>query len=196
MNRIVIVSTIMTASFLSFNVGADGNVDRPLAERESNNRMQGDLVSQVDQRELRNQERPSMGTDSERGRLGSEQRNRQMLSRESKETTRSSDKEDNLNRRSDDTGKNVKDRDDKTLTPMDQGSSEQDRKIVALIRNEVVKNDQLSLYARNSKIIVRDGNVTLRGPVRSNEEIQIIEKIATKHSAGGKVDNQLEVVSE
>jgi hyperosmotically inducible protein len=214
MNRIVIVSTIVTASFLSFNVGADESVDRSMTVRDSDvsqsDTRQRKVDTQVNQDKLENQRRLDASSKDERGRLESNERDVEdsnisaetrlkegrTVSRESNVASRSSDMEREMNRKSDDSGKNVKDKDDKTLTPMDQGNSEEDRKIVALIRNDVVNHDNLSFYARNSKIIVRDGNVTLRGPVRSNDEVQTIEKIAKQHIAGGKVDNQLEVVPE
>jgi hyperosmotically inducible protein len=92
----------------------------------------------------------------------------------------------------DNTARNKRDRDEATLTPADQGHSKSDREMTAKIRRAVVKNDQLSITAKNIKIITVDGKVTLRGPVKSAQERSIIDSIAQKAHAGS-VDNQLEV---
>lgn len=95
----------------------------------------------------------------------------------------------------DNTGKNVRDRDERdenAKTADDAGGSSSDRELAAAIRREVVKDDSLSMSAHNSKIIVEDGRVTLRGPVKSNDERRKVEAIAKKH-AKGQVMNQLEV---
>lgn len=45
-----------------------------------------------------------------------------------------------------------------------------DRAITQKIRKAIHEDNSLSTYAHNIKIITRDGKVTLRGPVRSEEE--------------------------
>src|SRR5580693_3346466 len=45
-----------------------------------------------------------------------------------------------------------------------------ERDMAAQIRKSVVDDKALSTYAHNVKIIVADGTVTLRGPVRTEEE--------------------------
>lgn len=96
----------------------------------------------------------------------------------------------------DDTGRNVRDRDDRTLTPMDQGGSEQDRSITAEIRRAVTDRDELSINAKNVKIITRDGVVTLRGPVKSPAEKTTIASLAKQANGVKRVDDQLEVERE
>lgn len=93
----------------------------------------------------------------------------------------------------DNTRVNTRDRDDRTLTPMDQGNSEQDRRITQDLRKAVVGADELSWSAKNVKIITRDGQVTLRGVVKSAEEKQRIDELARTAAGVTKVDNQLEV---
>ena len=94
----------------------------------------------------------------------------------------------------DNSERNVRDRnDDATLTPMDQGGSEQDRTITQQIRKAVVANDNLSTNAHNVKIITVDAVVTLRGPVKSAEEQATIVSLAQKTNGVKRVDNQLEV---
>lgn len=93
----------------------------------------------------------------------------------------------------DDTARNARDSKGNTLTPFDQGGSEADREISAAIRKALVDNDQLSMNAHNVKIITRDGQVTLRGPVKSTAEKTTIANVAAKTTGVKGVDNQLEV---
>lgn len=88
---------------------------------------------------------------------------------------------------------NARDRNGSTLTPMDQGSGEQDRRITQQIRQAVVKDGSLSFTAKNVKIITINGKVTLRGPVKTDAESAAIESAAKKVAGGGQVDNFLEV---
>lgn len=88
---------------------------------------------------------------------------------------------------------NVRDKGGKTLTPMDQGPSEEDRKITQLIRQSVVKDGSLSFTAKNVKIITINGKVTLRGPVKTAAERSAIETAARNVTGVGQVDNQLEI---
>ncbi len=88
---------------------------------------------------------------------------------------------------------NERDRDHKSLTPMDQGPSEGDRKITQLIRQAVVKDGSLSFTAKNVKIITIGGKVTLRGPVKTDAERSAIEAEAKNVAGVSQVDNQLEV---
>ncbi len=92
----------------------------------------------------------------------------------------------------DNTGKNVRDRSDATLTPGDQGNSDQDIQTTVRIRRALMSNDQLSTLAKNIKIITVDGKVTLRGPVNTDQEKQTIEA-AVKQAGAATVDNQLEI---
>jgi sporulation protein YlmC with PRC-barrel domain len=93
----------------------------------------------------------------------------------------------------DNTARNVRDRDHRTLTPLDQGNSHADIDITAQIRKEIIATKEMSVDARNVKIITKDGYVTLRGPVSSSYEKSVIGEIATRIAGAGNVDNQLEV---
>ncbi len=92
----------------------------------------------------------------------------------------------------DNTGRNRRDREERSLDPLDQGNSRADIEITARIRSALVGNDYLSTNAKNVKIITRGGQVTLRGPVNSEEERRLIFDLASE-AAPGRVDNQLEV---
>jgi hyperosmotically inducible protein len=87
---------------------------------------------------------------------------------------------------------NERDRSSASKTPIDQNENEFDIKITAAVRKRIMDAD-VSLNARNVKIITQDGNVTLRGPVKSEGEKDIIEQIAKDVAGKAKVDSQLEV---
>jgi osmotically-inducible protein OsmY len=93
----------------------------------------------------------------------------------------------------DNTARNVRDRNNQTLTPLDQGSSKSDMETTKQIRKEIIADKNMSLYARNVKIITVDGRVTLRGPVNTVEEKHLIGEIAARIARTENVDNQLEV---
>jgi hyperosmotically inducible protein len=93
----------------------------------------------------------------------------------------------------DNTEKNERDRSGKTKTAEDQSNSPEDVKITAAIRRAVVKDDSLTMTAKNVKIITVNGQVTLRGPVNSAEEKTKIEALAKSAAGDAKVRNQLEV---
>ncbi len=95
----------------------------------------------------------------------------------------------------DNTRRNVRDRDDRSLTPINQGNSKSDIATTAQIRKEIIAGKNMSVNARNVKIITNNGQVTLRGPVNTAEEKSIIGEIADRIAREGHVDNQLEVKS-
>jgi hyperosmotically inducible periplasmic protein len=91
---------------------------------------------------------------------------------------------------------NERDRDPAALTPGDQGESEADRSITQRIRQDVVKDDGLSMAAKNVKIITVDGMVTLRGPVKSDLERRTIGALARGAPGVKQVDNQLDIQAD
>jgi hyperosmotically inducible periplasmic protein len=93
----------------------------------------------------------------------------------------------------DNTKVNTRDRADDSLTADQQKESQSDREITRRIRQSLVKDESLSTYAHNVKIITRDGQVTLKGPVRSENEKQTIEVKATEVAGENKVTNQLDI---
>ncbi len=95
----------------------------------------------------------------------------------------------------DNTARNSRDRQDQTLTPLKQGNSKTDVATTAQIRKEIIADKNMSVNARNVKIITIDGQVTLRGPVKSAEEKRLLGEIAERSLHSGNVDNQLEVES-
>lgn len=93
----------------------------------------------------------------------------------------------------DNSAKNERDRSGDTLTSGDQSNSPEDLKITQAIRQAVMKDDSLTMTAKNVKIITAGGQVTLRGPVNTAEEKLKIDQLAKSAAGEAKVDNQLEV---
>jgi len=93
----------------------------------------------------------------------------------------------------DNTKSNQRDRDPGAVTADQQKMSKPDQETARTIRQSVYKDKTLSTYAHNVKIIVQDGTVTLKGPVRSDEEKESVFKKAAAVAGDGKVVNQLEV---
>ena len=77
-----------------------------------------------------------------------------------------------------------------------QRTSPADQNLTRQIRRAIVTDKSLSTYAHNVKIISQDGQVTLRGPVRSDEEKRVVEAKATEIAGAGKVINDLQVAQK
>lgn len=78
-------------------------------------------------------------------------------------------------------------------TADNQSNVKADRETTAHIRKAIIADKSLSTYAHNIKIITRSGTVTLKGPVRSEDEKQKIEADAASVVAGENVVDQLTV---
>jgi hyperosmotically inducible periplasmic protein len=81
----------------------------------------------------------------------------------------------------------------KDMSADQQSENAADRKLAQQVRRAIVKDKSLSTYAHNVKVIVRDGNITLKGPVRSEQEKSAVEKAAAKAGGSGKINNELTV---
>jgi osmotically-inducible protein OsmY len=68
-----------------------------------------------------------------------------------------------------------------------------DRALTQKIRKAIHEDTTLSTYAHNIKIISQDGKVTLRGPVRSEDEKNNIEAKAVAIAGQGNVTDELEI---
>lgn len=104
-------------------------------------------------------------------------------------------KTDATSHAADDSGRNLGE-DGSQPTPLDQGESETDRTITQSIRSTVVERDDLSVNAKNVKIITRNGVVTLRGPVADARERDSIVAIANAQRGVTQVDNRLEPLQQ
>ena len=80
------------------------------------------------------------------------------------------------------------------VTADQQSSAATDRHLTAKIRKSLIADKALSMDAHNVKIITQNGTVTLKGPVKSEEEKQEVASRAAEAVGGAdKVDNQLTV---
>lgn len=91
------------------------------------------------------------------------------------------------------TRRNRRDRDPNALTADNQSESRDDLQTAAAIRRSITKDDSLSTNAHNVKIIARDGTVTLRGPVDSDDEKTTIVNDAKRVARGARIVDELEV---
>lgn len=80
------------------------------------------------------------------------------------------------------------------VTADKQKMNASDSDVTKKIRHSVMADKSLSTYAHNVKIITQNGKVTLRGPVRSDDEKQTIAMKAADVAGGAaNIDNQLTV---
>lgn len=96
----------------------------------------------------------------------------------------------------DNTSINERDRNGTLPTAGDQSESDVDLQATQLIREALVKENNLSTTAKNVKIITIKGVVTLRGPVNSEAEKAHIEQVAKKIAGVKNVDNHLEIIKK
>jgi len=78
-------------------------------------------------------------------------------------------------------------------TADNQNENTSDRTITQRIRRSITADNSLSTYAHNVKIVTQGGQVTLKGPVRSEDEKQMIASKAADVVGAEKVTNQLTV---
>jgi osmotically-inducible protein OsmY len=93
----------------------------------------------------------------------------------------------------DNTKTNQRDKNKAEPTADQQKENQSDRELTQQIRRAIVQDKSLSTYAHNVKIISEDGMVTLKGPVRSEEEKTAVEAKASEIAGKDKVTSQLEV---
>jgi hyperosmotically inducible periplasmic protein len=93
----------------------------------------------------------------------------------------------------DNTAVNERDRSGETNTSGDQSNSSADLKTTQAIRQALMKDDELSMTAKNIKVITANGQVTLRGPVKTTQEKAKITQIARSAAGGAQIADQLEV---
>jgi osmotically-inducible protein OsmY len=93
----------------------------------------------------------------------------------------------------DNTATNERDRSGETKTSGDQSNSSADLKTTQAVRQALMKDDELSATAKDIKVITANGQVTLRGPVKTAQEKAKIDQLAKSAAGGAKIDNQLDV---
>lgn len=89
---------------------------------------------------------------------------------------------------------NTKQNKDQTSPAADQQKmNPADRAITQKIRKAIHDDANLSMYAHNIKIITQDGKVTLRGPVRTEDEKNSLEAKAVSVAGQDNVTDLLAV---
>ena len=88
---------------------------------------------------------------------------------------------------------NERDRNKNEPTADQQKENRSDRDITQQIRQAIMKDKSLSTYAHNVKIITQNGQVTLKGPVRSEDEKKTVEAKATEVAGEDKVTSELDI---
>lgn len=93
---------------------------------------------------------------------------------------------DNTKTNQGDASKGATTADQQKMGPVDQYITNQ-------IRSSIMKDKSLSTYAHNIKIITQAGMVTLKGPVRSEDEKSAVEAKAQKIAGASNVTSELTV---
>ena len=94
----------------------------------------------------------------------------------------------------DNTKINKRDRSSGEVTADQQKANAADRDLTKKIRQSVMADKSLSSYAHNVKIISQDGAVTLKGPVKSDDEKKaIVAKAVAVVGSADKVTDRMSV---
>jgi len=93
-------------------------------------------------------------------------------------------------------GKSMQFRNPSASTADQQKENRSDRETTRQIRRAIVKDKSLSTYAHNVKVISENGMVTLKGPVRSEEEKQAVESKAAEVAGQDKVQSEIQVANK
>jgi osmotically-inducible protein OsmY len=94
----------------------------------------------------------------------------------------------------DNTAVNQRDRSSAEPTADQQKNNKTDRDLTASIRKSVVGDKSLSTYAHNIKIVSQNGTVTLKGPVKSDDERKsVIAKAVAACGSADKVHDEISV---
>jgi hyperosmotically inducible protein len=93
----------------------------------------------------------------------------------------------------DNTRMNQQDRNSNEATADQQKADRSDLEITQQIRKSIISDKSLSTYGHNVKVITQNGMVTLKGPVRSEEEKKAVEAKAAEVAGADKVTNEIDV---
>ena len=93
----------------------------------------------------------------------------------------------------DNTKVNTRDRAKGAVTADQQKDNPRDRDLTQQIRRALMQDKTLSTYAHNVKVVAQGGRVTLKGPVRSDDERKAVEAKAVAVAGADQVTNQLSI---
>lgn len=88
---------------------------------------------------------------------------------------------------------NSKTNKDHAQTADSQSNAKADRQITTSVRKAILADKDLSTYAHNIKIITVNGAVTLKGPVKSEDEKQKIASDIASVVSADQISNELTV---
>ena len=92
---------------------------------------------------------------------------------------------------------NTKSNDNASQTTADrQSNAPSDRELTQSVRKAIMQDKTLSSYAHNVKVVSQNGEVTLSGPVRSDDEKQAIVAKAAEVAGKDRVVNNLMVAPQ
>jgi hyperosmotically inducible protein len=101
---------------------------------------------------------------------------------------------DNKTVSKDNTAVNKGDRAANAQTADQQSNGKSDLEMTRQIRRAIVSDKSLSTYAHNVKIITQHGQVTLKGPVRTEEEKTAVQAKAADVAGAANVTSEVSVV--
>ena len=93
----------------------------------------------------------------------------------------------------DNTKVNQRDRAQGAVTADQQKENAGDRELTQKIRRALMNDKTLSSYAHNVKVVSQDGQVTLKGPVRTEVEKKSVEAKATEVAGEGHVTSEISI---
>jgi hyperosmotically inducible periplasmic protein len=93
----------------------------------------------------------------------------------------------------DNTTLNQRDRNTNEPTADQQKDNRPDRDVTQQIRRAIAKDKSLSTDAHNVKVITQNGQVTLKGPVRSENEKRALEAKAAEIAGPDRVTSELDI---
>jgi hyperosmotically inducible periplasmic protein len=89
---------------------------------------------------------------------------------------------------------NQQDRQPSEPTADQQKNNRSDLEITREIRRSLTQDKSLSTYAHNVKVIAQNGKVTLKGPVRSDDEKAAVLAKAAEVAGQGNINDEMTVV--
>lgn len=96
----------------------------------------------------------------------------------------------------DNTRANQADRTADRTTADQQKNNKSDRETTRQIRKALVGDKSLSTYAHNVKVISQNGTVTLKGPVKTEDEKKAVESKAAEVAGASNIKSEITVTGD
>lgn len=75
----------------------------------------------------------------------------------------------------------------------EQSNKKEDVELTRKIREDLMKQETLSLAAKNVKVVTKEGVTHLSGSVKTPEEKDLIESIAKRHAGENNVQSHIQI---